>query len=113
MNRMARHTRQPEVLRELFEALGNDPFVIAECFARPLLAERLISTRNDCNQTFEVDVLTQRMNNTSNEITVPSDSYVMPVISNMDPDVSETLGHPLMAHLMVGKVPRLCGLALK
>ena len=48
MDRMARHTRQPEVLRELFEALGNDPFVIAECLARPLLAERLITTRNDC-----------------------------------------------------------------
>ena len=28
---MAQHTRQPEVLRELFEALGNDPAVIAEC----------------------------------------------------------------------------------
>ena len=43
MERMARHTKQPEVLRELFEALGNDPFVIAECLARPVLAERLIS----------------------------------------------------------------------
>src|SRR5438034_798910 len=30
MDRMAHHTKQPEVLRELFEALGNDPFVIAE-----------------------------------------------------------------------------------
>ena len=40
---MAQHTRQPEVLRELFEALGNDPFVIAECLARPLLAERLLT----------------------------------------------------------------------
>src|SRR4029453_12081794 len=29
MDRMAQHTRQPKVLRELFEALGNDPFVIA------------------------------------------------------------------------------------
>src|SRR5256886_11733154 len=28
MNRMARDTKQPEVLRELFEALGNDPSVI-------------------------------------------------------------------------------------
>ena len=37
---MAKHTRDPEVLRELFEALGNDPFVIAECLARPALAER-------------------------------------------------------------------------
>jgi N-acetylneuraminic acid mutarotase len=40
MDRMAQHTRQPDVLRELFEALGNDPFVIAECLARPALAER-------------------------------------------------------------------------
>src|SRR5882757_8281304 len=42
MDRMAKHTKQPEVLRELFEALGNDPFVIAECIARPALAERLL-----------------------------------------------------------------------
>src|SRR5207249_7650411 len=41
--RMAKHTKQPEVLRELFEALGNDPFVIAECLARPALAERLLT----------------------------------------------------------------------
>jgi hypothetical protein len=40
MDRMASHTRQPEVLRELFAALGNDPSVIAECLARPMLAER-------------------------------------------------------------------------
>jgi N-acetylneuraminic acid mutarotase len=44
MDRMARHTRQPEVLRELFDALGNDPFVIAECLARPALAERLVTS---------------------------------------------------------------------
>jgi N-acetylneuraminic acid mutarotase len=43
MERMAQHTKQPEVLRELFEALGNDPFVIAECLARPVLAERLLT----------------------------------------------------------------------
>ena len=45
MERMAQHTKQPEVLRELFDALGNDPFVIAECLARPVLSERLIA---DC-----------------------------------------------------------------
>jgi N-acetylneuraminic acid mutarotase len=43
MERMAQHTKQPEVLRELFEALGNDPLVIAECLARPALAERLVT----------------------------------------------------------------------
>jgi N-acetylneuraminic acid mutarotase len=42
IDRMAKHTRQPEVLRELFEALGNDPFLIAECLARPALADRLL-----------------------------------------------------------------------
>jgi hypothetical protein len=36
IDRMARETKQPEVLRELFETLGNDPAVIAECLARPL-----------------------------------------------------------------------------
>src|SRR5438067_3093500 len=40
MERMARDTKQPEGMRELFDALGNDPFVIAECLARPVLSER-------------------------------------------------------------------------
>jgi len=44
MDRMARNTKQPEVLRELFKALGNDPFVIAECLARPALTDRLLSS---------------------------------------------------------------------
>ena len=44
MDRMAQHTRQPDLLRELFEALGNDPFVIAECLARPALAERFATS---------------------------------------------------------------------
>ena len=44
MERIASHTKQPEVLRELFEALGNDPFVIAECLARPILSERMVTT---------------------------------------------------------------------
>jgi N-acetylneuraminic acid mutarotase len=47
MDRMATHTRQPAVLREIFGALGNDPFVIAECLARPVLAERLLTNLND------------------------------------------------------------------
>jgi N-acetylneuraminic acid mutarotase len=51
MERMASHTRQPEVLRELFEALGNDPFVIAECLARSVLTERLIADLSTQHQT--------------------------------------------------------------
>ena len=51
MDRMARDTKQPEVLQELFEALGNDPAVIAECLARPILAERLIADLSAQGQT--------------------------------------------------------------
>lgn len=46
IERIASHTKQPEVLRELFAALGDDPFVIAECLARPVLAERLLTNLN-------------------------------------------------------------------
>src|SRR6266481_4184933 len=49
INRMAANTKQPGVLRELFEALGNDPFVIAECLAKPIAAERLL-VRLDANE---------------------------------------------------------------
>jgi N-acetylneuraminic acid mutarotase len=47
MERMVSHTLHPRVLLELFQALGNDPFVIAECLARPILAERLVAQFND------------------------------------------------------------------
>jgi N-acetylneuraminic acid mutarotase len=55
MDRMARDTKQPEVLQELFEALGNDPAVIAECLARPILAERLIADVSAQEQTRQVE----------------------------------------------------------
>jgi len=40
IERMARDTRAPEQLEQLFAALDNDPFLIAECLARPELARR-------------------------------------------------------------------------
>jgi len=43
IERLATHTRNPDMLRELFVVLGSDAFVIAECLARPVLAERLAS----------------------------------------------------------------------
>ncbi len=52
MERMASHTKQPGVLRELFAVLGNDPFVIAECLARPVLAERVITELYAHDQRF-------------------------------------------------------------
>jgi N-acetylneuraminic acid mutarotase len=42
LDRMARDTKQPDALRELWAALANDPMMIAECLARPTLVERAL-----------------------------------------------------------------------
>lgn len=39
--RLGRETRMPQRLRELYAALGSDPFLIQECLARPVLVDRL------------------------------------------------------------------------
>src|SRR5260370_20610418 len=59
MDRMAADTKQPEVLRELFEALESDPFVIAECLARPALAEHLLTSRHDQGQQLHSEMRQQ------------------------------------------------------
>ncbi|HEV8700526.1 MAG TPA: hypothetical protein VGV60_04545 [Candidatus Polarisedimenticolia bacterium] len=40
--RLARDSRMPDRLRELYAALGDDPLLIQECLARPSLVNRLI-----------------------------------------------------------------------
>lgn len=42
MQRIAQRTRQPDLLRQQWQALQNDPQLIAELQIRPLLAERLL-----------------------------------------------------------------------
>ena len=44
LDRMVRDSKSPEVLRELFAALHDDPLLIAECLARPALAEREVES---------------------------------------------------------------------
>src|SRR3954471_18205345 len=56
MERMANHTKKPEVLRELFAALGSDGFVIAECLARPALADRLLTNWYGYDDTIHNDL---------------------------------------------------------
>ena len=74
MDRMAQHTRQPEVLRELFAALGNDPFVIAECLARPVLAERLLSVSGS-DQVKQISL-------THEQVVPATGAYRLPSISD-------------------------------
>lgn len=40
--RMTASSQAPLVLQEIYAALGNDPVLVAECLARPLVADRLI-----------------------------------------------------------------------
>ena len=74
MDRIAQHTKQPQVLRELFAALGNDPFVIAECLARPVLAERLL-TQSASEQVKQTSL-------TSEQVVVAAGDYRLPSISD-------------------------------
>ena len=82
MDRMARDTKQPEILRELFEALGNDPSVIAECLARPILAERLIANLSAQNGTQHVESpRTDALHTTSVATTSGQVAYTLPEVA--------------------------------
>ena len=88
MDRMARDTKQPEVLRELFEALGNDPAVIAECLARPILAERLIADLSAQGQTRHVESpQTEALRAMSVVTTLGQVVYTLPEIVDMGESV--------------------------
>jgi N-acetylneuraminic acid mutarotase len=83
MERMASHTQQPEVLRELFEALGNDPFVIAECLARPILTERLIADLSAQHQTGRLESLRTAQLRTASITTMLGEvAYTLPEIAS-------------------------------
>src|SRR5438874_2307874 len=89
MERMAKHTKQPEVLRELLEALGNDPFIIAECLARPALAERLLTSWYAYDQGIHGELRTRAGSSKASAenqppkiVTAASAKYTLPTISD-------------------------------
>ena len=81
MERMAQHTKQPEVLRELFEALGNDPFVIAECLAKPVLSERLLANFGHDKEPLD-SALPRAEKQLPKLMTGASANYTLPTIPN-------------------------------
>jgi N-acetylneuraminic acid mutarotase len=92
MDRMAQDTKQPEVLRELFKALGNDPFLIAECLARPILTERLLSNQNkrvDRSPGQRTKIGPEESspvsaeNQISASVTAPNSGYILPTIADV------------------------------
>jgi len=82
MDRMAKHTRQPEVLRELFEALGNDPVIIAECVARPALVERLMAKFYGRDQGVLGSDWARAQHRVRNVMLATSGNYTLPRISD-------------------------------
>ncbi len=81
MDRMARDTNQPEVLRELFDALGNDPFLVAECLARPVLSERLITSLAQDQRKGRLALSKIGGNNQTRKVILADANYVLPTIS--------------------------------
>ena len=76
------------MLRELFEALGNDPFVIAECLARPVLTEQFVAdlSAHDKGQPFAL-LRGQAASGNFSITTSGTATYVLPEI---DPCTDDT-----------------------
>jgi N-acetylneuraminic acid mutarotase len=91
MDRMAKHTRQPEVLRELFDVLGSDPFVIAECLARPALAERLTADLSAQAKIvrFESAARIKEVHSMPIATALGNSAYSLPRISGGDPPCTD------------------------
>jgi N-acetylneuraminic acid mutarotase len=86
MDRMANHTKQPEILRELFTVLGSDPLVIAECLARPVLSEYLTAhfSVQEKSRRFK-SVQINGLQTASFATTARHAGYKLPIISDGDP----------------------------
>ena len=106
VQRMVASTRSPAVLDELFEALGRDPLVIAECLARPRLANRLAQQRYAYDRRFHGAVaeraraahLTMQ---TPADLKARSESYHEVVWRRADPGILEGPAWPSSVHDLV------------
>src|ERR1041385_6023557 len=82
MDGIAKQTKKPEELHELFAGLGNNPFIIAECLARPILLERSQAAMVERRK----DILTYWQPTATAQAAVPvaavSANYTLPVIAS-------------------------------
>ena len=88
LDRMAQHTKDPESLRELFEALGNDSFVIAECLARPVLTNRL-TARLAAQEEYSESARIEGLRGLSTATTLRNVAYTLPTISEGNPPCTD------------------------
>ena len=94
MDRMAQHSKQPEVLRELFAALGNDPFVIAECLARPVLLERLQFATVEWGKEPLESWSARAQEQMPNVMAAATANYTLPAISDQPSDCTDDTWTP-------------------
>jgi hypothetical protein len=87
IERMASRTAMPAMLAELWAALDNDPFVIAECLARPTLVERLMQEQPAANVAKSKRLSLNAVTETATGIT-----YKLPAMSTPPPPATTDIG---------------------
>jgi hypothetical protein len=70
MQRIAQQTRQPELLREQWRALNDDPQLIAEVQVRPLLADRLLRAWYASDDRFHGELKSRALRELADHATV-------------------------------------------
>ena len=81
IERMARQTKRPEILGELWAALNNDPFLIAECLSRSILADRLI------RESYETELAGIRANKMEDRKQTSFDEWWQSLEENFPADI--------------------------
>ncbi|MBX7218410.1 MAG: hypothetical protein K1Y36_00545 [Blastocatellia bacterium] len=92
INRLVAHTRDTALLRELFAALDNNPFLIAECLARPTLIERFLYSSEN-----KTEILNQ-VKSKPTEMRLPVFAYVLWQEDSLRKDATCDVWTPTFTH---------------
>jgi hypothetical protein len=79
LERIARDSRMPERLLELYAALGNDSFLIKECLARATLVNRLARDFDASDATLHADARGARLSLQQESVAVASTKAPLPL----------------------------------
>jgi len=106
LERIARDTHFPDRLEEIYDALGRDAVLIQECFARPVLVDRIARTFQALDPSLhrekrgEIDDLARRLREGELDPTAPHPRRQLVVLEGEDGAVS-----PQSPHLGDGEPP--------
>jgi N-acetylneuraminic acid mutarotase len=94
INRMAAGSQQPAILAELWGALNNDPSLIAECLARPVLENRLLRNFHEVTAgneagSFSAWWTANAHGYSAKLVETPAFNYMLPAITSQSPAASQ------------------------